>query len=60
MYDPPGYLWAITIAATAAIAAATCIVLYSGAERAAWAGRVRRCWPGPQPSCSAAGSPPPR
>ena len=40
MYDPPGYLWAITIAATAAIAAATCIVLYSGAERAGL-GRTR-------------------
>ena len=34
MYDPPGYIWAITIAATVAIAAATCIVLYSGAVRA--------------------------
>ena len=34
MYDPPAYIWAITIAATAAIAAATCVVLYSGAERA--------------------------
>jgi DNA-binding CsgD family transcriptional regulator len=34
MYDPPGYLWAITIAGTAAIAAATCAVLYSGAKRA--------------------------
>ena len=31
MYDPPGYLWAITIAGTAAIAAASCVVLYSGA-----------------------------
>src|SRR6266498_3676003 len=27
MYDPPVYLWAITIALTAAIAAATCVVL---------------------------------
>ena len=34
MYDPPAYLWAITIAGTAAIAAATCLVLYSGAKRA--------------------------
>ena len=34
MYDPPAYIWAITIAATAAIAAATCVVLYSGAKRA--------------------------
>jgi drug/metabolite transporter (DMT)-like permease len=34
MYDPPAYIWAITIALTAAIPAATCIVLYSGAKRA--------------------------
>jgi hypothetical protein len=34
MYDPPAYIWAITIAATAAILAATCIVLYGGAKRA--------------------------
>ncbi len=34
MYDPPAYLWVITIALTAAIAAATCVVLYSGAQRA--------------------------
>ena len=34
MYDPPAYLWAITIAATAAIAAATCVALHRGAERA--------------------------
>ncbi len=34
MYDPPAYLWVITIALTAAIAAATCVVLYSGAKRA--------------------------
>jgi hypothetical protein len=34
MYDPPAYIWGITIAATAAIAAATCVVLYSGAKRA--------------------------
>ena len=60
MYDPPGYLWAITIAGTAAIAAATCVALYSGAKRAAWAEGTRRCWPGPRPSCSAAGSPPAR
>jgi hypothetical protein len=31
MYDPPGYLWAITIAVITAIPAATCIVLYGGA-----------------------------
>ena len=40
MYDPPGYMWAITIAATAAIAAATCVVLYGGAVRAGL-GRTR-------------------
>jgi len=34
MYDPPGYLWAITIAVIIAIPAATCIVLYGGAVRA--------------------------
>ena len=34
MYDPPAYIWAITIGATAAILAATCIVLYGGAKRA--------------------------
>ena len=60
MYDPPGYLWAITIAATAAIAAATCVVLYSGAKRAGLAEGARRCSPGARPSCSAAGSLPAR
>jgi hypothetical protein len=34
MYDPPAYLWAITIAAIIATPAATCIVLYGGAQRA--------------------------
>jgi hypothetical protein len=34
MYDPPAYLWAITIAGPAAVAALTCIALYGGAERA--------------------------
>jgi hypothetical protein len=34
MYDPPAYLWAITIAGPAAIAALTCVALYGGAERA--------------------------
>ena len=34
MYDPPGYLWAITIAGIIAIPAATCAVLYGGAARA--------------------------
>ena len=33
MYDPPAYLWAITIAGPIAVAALTCIVLYRGAER---------------------------
>ena len=34
MYDPPGYLWAITLAGIVAIPAATCVVLYGGAVRA--------------------------
>src|SRR6201986_4862262 len=34
MYDPPGYLWAITIAGIIAIPAATSLVLYGGAVRA--------------------------
>src|ERR1700722_8095460 len=34
MYDPPSYLWAITIAGIVAIPAATCLVLYGGAVRA--------------------------
>ena len=34
MYDPPGYLWALTIAGMTAIPAATCLVLYGGAVRA--------------------------
>jgi hypothetical protein len=34
MYDPPGYLWAITIAGVIAVLAATCVVLYGGAVRA--------------------------
>jgi hypothetical protein len=33
VYDPPGYLWAITIAGIIAIPAATCAVLYGGAVR---------------------------
>jgi hypothetical protein len=33
MYDPPGYLWAITIVCVAGIPAATCVVLYGGAVR---------------------------
>ena len=45
MYDPPAYIWAITTATTAAIPAATCVVLYSGAKRAGLAaarGAARR------------------
>jgi hypothetical protein len=34
MYDPPGYLWALTIAGIVAIPAATCVALYGGALRA--------------------------
>jgi hypothetical protein len=34
MYDPPSYLWAITIGGIIAILAATCVVLYGGAVRA--------------------------
>jgi len=40
MYDPPGYLWAITIAGIIAIPATTCAVLYGGAVRAGL-GRTR-------------------
>jgi hypothetical protein len=34
MYDPPAYVWALTVGGPTAIAAATCIALYSGAVRA--------------------------
>lgn len=34
MYDPPGYVWAITVAGPTAVAAAMGIVLYLGAMRA--------------------------
>jgi hypothetical protein len=34
MYDLPAYVWALTIGGPTAIAAATCIALYGGAERA--------------------------
>jgi len=34
MYDPPAYVWALTIGGPTAIAAATCIALYGGAGRA--------------------------
>jgi hypothetical protein len=40
MYDPPAYVWAITITTITGIAAATCVVLYGGAERAGL-GRMR-------------------
>jgi hypothetical protein len=34
MYGPPAYVWALTVAGPAAVAAATCLALYSGAVRA--------------------------
>jgi hypothetical protein len=34
MYNPPGYLWVMTIAGIIAILATTCVVLYGGAVRA--------------------------
>jgi hypothetical protein len=34
MYDPPAYVWAITIAGPIAVAATTCIALHTGAKRA--------------------------
>ncbi|MFC5186876.1 hypothetical protein [Actinomadura harenae] len=34
MYDPPGYLWAITIIGVTAFPLVTCVVLYGGAEHA--------------------------
>src|SRR5579863_10474769 len=34
MYDPPSYLWVLTIAGIIAMLTATCVVLYSGAVRA--------------------------
>jgi hypothetical protein len=43
MYDPPAYLWAITIAGIIAIPAATCLVLYGGAERAGLGRRRADC-----------------
>jgi len=43
MYDPPAYLWAITIAGPTAVAAVTCIVLYGGTVRAGL-GRRRAAW----------------
>ena len=58
MYDPPGYLWALTIVGIIAILGATCVVLYGGAVRAGLAGGARRYSPRAQPACSAAGAPP--
>jgi hypothetical protein len=40
MYDPPSYLWAITIIGVSAIPAATSLLLYTGARRAGQ-GRTR-------------------
>jgi hypothetical protein len=34
MYDPPSYVWAISIGEAIAFPAATCVVLYGGAMRA--------------------------
>ena len=34
MYDPPGYVWAITLAGVIAVPLATCVVLYGGGMRA--------------------------
>jgi hypothetical protein len=34
MYDPPGYLWALTLVGVIGIPALTCVVLYRGAQRA--------------------------
>jgi hypothetical protein len=34
MYEPPSYIWAITIGGVVAVLAATCAVLYGGAVRA--------------------------
>jgi hypothetical protein len=33
MYDPPGYLWALTLVGVIAMPALTCVVLYGGAQR---------------------------
>ena len=40
MYDPPGYLWAITIAGMITIPGATSVLLYAGAQRSGQ-GRAR-------------------
>ena len=43
MYEPPAYLWAITVGGPAAIAALTCVALYGGAVRSGLArGRAAR------------------
>jgi len=46
MYDPPAYVWALTIAGPIAIPAVTCIVLYRGAERAGLGRRRAALLPG--------------
>ncbi len=56
MYDPPGYLWALTIAGMIAIPAATCVVLYGGATRRPGP-EAAALLAGARPPCSAAGSP---
>ena len=60
MHDPPAYVWAITIAGPprSRLRPASCCTAARNAQ--AWAEGARRCSPGPRPSCSAAGSPPPR
>jgi hypothetical protein len=39
MYDPPGYVWAITLVGVIAVPAATCVLLYGGALRAGFGRR---------------------
>jgi hypothetical protein len=34
MYEPPGYIWAITITGVVAVGATICVVLSGGAVRA--------------------------
>jgi hypothetical protein len=40
MYDPPGYVWAITLVGVIAVLAATCVLLYGGAQRAGFGRRT--------------------
>ena len=60
MYDPPGYLWAITIVGIIAIPAATSLVLYGGAVRAGLSRRRAALLAGGAAVVLAAGSPPAR